>query len=187
MDKIFASLLVGFTFLCLCLSFGGCKKSSPGANNETSRPAASSGSAAKVESKGPQRPELLSEGQKAVCKDVEITLIGTRKAAEYTKTPDEGKEYVVLKFKVKNTGSEKMYGDVSSDLQWLDTDSGRREGYERTTGVKLDNPENSDLAPGQEAEYEAVYMMPKDITEVEFHYVPGYNPIEKARWKIKIQ
>ena len=185
----FAVLLI----LSLYLSLSGCKRSAPEAPRQASSSAESATTtesarpAARVERKAPARPQLLTEGQTAVCEDVEITLLGTRKATEYTKTPDQGKGYVVLRFRVKNTGDEEMYGDISSDLQWRTAQSDRREGYERTTGVRLDNPQESDLAPGKEAEFEAVYMMPNDTTEVEFHYVPGYNPIEKARWNIKIQ
>ncbi len=187
MNKTIVSAFAVLLILSACASLSGCKKSPTEPPAETSQSTESVKPAAKPERKAPARPELLAPGRTAVCEDVEITLLGTRKATEYTKTPDQGKGYVVLRFRVKNLGDEEMYGDVSRNLQWRAAESDRREGYERTTGVDLNNPEDSHLAPGQQAEFEAVYMMPNDTTEVEFHYVPGYNPIEKARWKIKIQ
>ena len=188
MVKRFKSLFVALLIISLSLSLAGCKKSEPQSGSQTSQPAVSSSQVVeKVENKGPVRPELLSEGQKAVFKDVEVTLLGSRKATEHTRTPREGEGYIVLKFRIKNLSDEEMYGDKSSDLQWMDKASDRRNGYERTTGVDLNNPENKNLASGQEAEFEAVYMVPLNLTEVEFHYVPGYDPIEKARWKVMIK
>lgn len=187
MTKTIVSSSAVLLIVSLCVSLSGCKKSQPQTGNEPSTTTEPVSPAAKPKAKAPARPELLAEGGKAVCEDVEITLLGTRKPTEYTKTPRDGEGYVVLRFRVKNTGDEEMYGDICGDLQWRTAASDRRSGYERTTGVDLNNPDESHLAPGQEAEFEAVYMMPNDTTEVEFHYIPGYNPIEKARWNIKIQ
>lgn len=55
------------------------------------------------------------------------------------------------------------------------------------TGVMLRNPDDRKLAPGAEAEFEAVYLTPKALSSLEFHYVPGYDPVEKARWTIPVE
>ena len=119
--------------------------------------------------------------------DLEITLLSAKVTKEYINALKRAIEYIVLRFKTKNIGKEEIYGDVSSDLQWVDKDTGKRNGPERTTGIKLDNPKDSKLAPGVKAEFEREYAVPESLTEVEFHYIPGYNPIEKARWMLGIQ
>lgn len=134
-----------------------------------------------------KQPEILFAGQKAVYKDFEIALLRAKATTEYINGPKEGNKYIVLRFKVKNISKEEKGGDVSRGLQWRDKGEGMRKGPASTTGVKLHNPKEGKLAPGAEAEFEAVYMVPNSLTEVEFHYIPGYDPIEKARWSLKIE
>ncbi len=147
-----------------------------------------SGNAASTQQQsGKGQPELLAASQKAVVEDLEIALLSAKATKEYINGPKAGNKYIVLRFRTKNIGKEAVSGDVSSNLQWLDKDSGRRNGPVRTTGIKLDNPKDSKLAPGAESEFEREYEVPESLGEVEFHYLPGYNPIEKARWRLGIQ
>jgi hypothetical protein len=113
--KKYTLWLAELLILGMVFSSAGCKKAPSDSSSEapkqaeTAKTATTAAPAPKAATK-PARPELLSEGQKAVLKDVEITLLGSRRPAEHTKTPPEGKGYIVLKFRVKNT----------SELQWWD-------------------------------------------------------------------
>jgi hypothetical protein len=62
-----------------------------------------------------------------------------------------GEGYVVLRYRVRNAGTDEADGDLSRDLQRLNASNGMRNGPESMTGVKLQNPENGRLAPGAEA------------------------------------
>lgn len=131
--------------------------------------------------------ELLSPGQSAMYRDLEVTLLSLKKASDYINPPDQGRVYAVLKIKVKNTGTEENSARLFSDLQWLDQANGMRDGTARTTGVTLNNPESWELTPGSENEFEDVYMLPDTMTEAEFHMMKGYNPQPLARWTMVLQ
>lgn len=135
----------------------------------------------------PAQPALLPPGGKVVHDDFEIAVLGARRPTDWVRTPPPGKGYVVLRFRVKNVGRENVRGDVSRSLQWKDPADGMRRGTESSTGVKLNNPDNAKLAPGSEAVFEAVYLAPTAATSLEFHYIAGYGPIEKARWRVKVE
>jgi len=172
--------LGSFLLTGACLSTAGCDK--PPATGSSTAPA-KTGAAPK---KADGRPALLKAGEKAAVKKLEVTLLKAARAKESTKTPPAGEGYVVLRYRVKNTGTDEADGDLSRDLQWLNASNGMRNGPESMTGVKVQNPENARLAPGAEAEFEAVYKAPAGLTELEFHCVQGYDPVEKARWTIAV-
>ncbi|MBU1340566.1 MAG: hypothetical protein KKE44_00720 [Proteobacteria bacterium] len=132
-------------------------------------------------------PALLQPGQPAAYSDLKVTLLSLKRASNFTKNPKKGREYAVLRFRVKNMGKEEASALIISDLQWKDSASGMREGYERTTGVKLNNPKKYDLAPGAQGEFEEVYMFPLNLSQAEFHLMKGYNPKEIARWLMPIK
>lgn len=170
------SLIVG-----LGLGLAGCKPSSSEGQGKPDEAAPAPPS----ETASAGAP-LLRAGQATVYEGLEITPMSLKRAAEFTKAPAEGQGYAVLRFKVKNTGAEEQSSMVGGDLQWAETASGRRNGPESYTGVPTDSSMEFRLAPGAEAVYEEVYQMPKELVEVELHYVPGLDPKEKARWMMKI-
>ena len=164
-----------FMVLILSLSIGlmGCKETS--SEQQTK------------ETKTAKGAEVMQPGQSGVSRDLEVTLLNLKKTSEYINAPKEGQGYGVLRFRVKNIGKEEKSARIISDLQWKDPETGMRNGYERTTGVKLSNPKNYDLAPGAQGEFEEVYMFPNDLSEVEFHLLKGYNPKEVASWMMPIK
>lgn len=143
--------------------------------------------AAQAKEKSGQDSDMLQPGQTAVCRDLEVALLSLKKTGDYINAPDKGQTYVVLRFSVKNIGKKERSARIASDLQWKDAASGMRNGYERTTGVKLNNPKSFDLAPGAQGEFEEVYMVPATLSQVEFHLLKGYNPKEVGRWMMPIQ
>lgn len=138
-------------------------------------------------SQAKERAATLQPGQPAVCRDLEVTLLSLKKTEDYINAPDKDHRYVILRFGVKNVGDEEKSARVASDLQWKEPNSGMRNGYERSTGVKLNNPKSFDLAPGARGEFEEVYMVPSTLSQVEFHLLKGYNPKEVGRWMMPVQ
>ncbi len=169
--------------LLLCTLTVGCKKKASTNSSSSSTPSQT----VKTVQPTPATDIALRPGQTCNDEDFEVTIINAKRATKYTKNPPEGQGYIVLRFKVKNISSEQQYGNISGDLQWKNPKNGMRDNVKRYTGVPLNNPEEMDLQPGQEAEFEEPYLVPNDMTEVEFHYVPGYNPKEKAKWVIPIE
>ncbi len=140
-----------------------------------------------AQAEGGKGPELLQPGQAAAYGELEVTLLSLKKTSEYINGPKPGHVYAVLRFSVKNKGKQEESARMGSSLQWKDQASGNRSAYARTTGVKLNNPKASDLAPGAQGEFEEVYMLPETLSEVEFHLLKSYNPKEVARWMLPIQ
>ncbi|MBU4036265.1 MAG: DUF5067 domain-containing protein [Proteobacteria bacterium] len=167
-------------FLVLILSFAlgmiGCKETSSEGKTKT-----------EGQTKTDEGTSLLQPGQSATSSNLEVTLLSLKKTSEYINGPKTGQGYAVLRFRVKNIGKEEESARIYSDLQWNDPVSGMRNGYERTTGVKLNNPKKYDLEPGAQGEFEEVYMFPNNLSEVEFHLLKGYNPKEVARWMMPIK
>lgn len=177
--------LLSLVLLMGGLVFGvaGCK---PSPTKDADKPGEGAPSAS-AQAPSEAGPKLLQPGQTAKYENLEITLLSLTRAAEYVKAPREGEEYAVLRFRIKNLGQEEESASIGGDLQWRGPDSDRRHGPESYTGVETIIPEGYRLAPGSEGEYEDVYMLPKDLTQVEFHYVPGLDPTEKARWMMSIK
>jgi hypothetical protein len=130
---------------------------------------------------------FLQPGQSAKYKDLEVSLLSLTQTNDYINGPPKGHVYAVLRFRVKNVGDEAASARIYSDLQWKHPETGMRDGYRRTTGVKLNNPKGWELAPGAQGEFEEVYMFPDHLTEAEFHMLKGYNPKELAGWMIPIR
>jgi hypothetical protein len=167
----------------LLSTFAGCKNETTGAN-DTPKPAAQKSSTVKT---GPENDKPLALGESYSGDKFEITLLSARRATQHTKTPKPGTGYIVLSYRVKNLSKQEKYGDQGSDLQWKDPSSGMRNGLVRYSGVNVEDPPNSDLKPGEEAVFESVYALPDGLAQVEFHYVPGYNPKEAAKWLISVE
>lgn len=183
MSRVQASAHVFCVVLSLLLVLTGCKKE-PSSESGSQPQSVAQTSTVK---KGIEGPELMQAGQPVEYENLQITLLSLKRVSEFTKTPDEGQGYAVLRFRVKNIGQEEESARISGDLQWRDQVSGYREGTESYTGVKLNNPKEYNLAPGEQGEYEDVYMFPLNLTNAEFHYLDGYDPKEKARWDMPIE
>ena len=170
-----------FLFFSLFIGLTGCKSSDSDdkANVETK-------SNTTEQAKAVKQSEFLKPGQSAAYGDLEVTLLSVKKTSEYINGPKAGHVYGVLRFRVKNNGKEDDSAMIISDIQWKDNASGMRDGYVRTTGVKLDNPKDYNLAPGAGGEFEEVYTFPENLQEAEFHLMKGYNPKEIARWMMPI-
>lgn len=130
---------------------------------------------------------FLQPGQFAKYEDLEVSLLSLTRTNQYINGPKKGHVYAVLRFRVKNLGKEAASARIYTDLQWKHPQTGMRDGYQRSTGVKLNNPNSYELAPGAQGEFEEVYMFPADLTQAEFHMMKGYNPKELARWMLPIQ
>jgi hypothetical protein len=141
----------------------------------------------KAVSKSGDAQPYLQPGQSAEYKDLEIALLSLTQTDNYINGPKKDCVYAVLRFRVKNMGKEEASARIYGDLQWKHPQTGMRDGYQRTTGVKLNNPEKYELAPGAQGEFEEVYMFPSHLKEAEFHLLKGYNPKELARWMLPIR
>ncbi|WP_035237537.1 hypothetical protein [Desulfobacter vibrioformis] len=131
--------------------------------------------------------DYLTPGQSVMYGVLEVALLSLKRTDDYINGPDKGHFYAVLRFRVKNTGNEETSARIYSDLQWRNPKNGIREGYRRTTGVKLHSTGKYKLLPGTEGEFEEVYMFPDHTLDIQFHLLKGYNPKEVARWRLPIQ
>lgn len=173
---------VALLSLTLCALGTGCgSETSEGTPGPGAKAAAPPGPKAKA------TPSVLEAGDTATCEELEITLLRCRRVDEFTKTPAEGQGYAVLRFRVKNVGTEEEFGLIERDLQWRNPADGMRNGPESYTGVPTANPESLDLAPGAQAEFEGVYQFPLELSEAEFDYLEGYDPKPKATWRIPLE
>lgn len=85
--------------------------------------------------------------------NLEIMITKVEKAAQWINSPGEDREYVVVSFKVTNISNEKQ-SIGADDFQYVRDESGSRESYARTTGVKAD-PDifgGTDIKPGESFE-----------------------------------
>jgi hypothetical protein len=119
----------------------------------------------------------LGIGETGKTDTLEITITGVTKATEWTKTPKEGYEYVLVAIRVTNVTGEEQ-GISAGDFQFFNEDLGHKDCYSRTTGVKAD-PEvfySGDIPPGETFEGTLVFAMPKTMGQVEMEYREGYAP-----------
>lgn len=121
--------------------------------------------------------------------NIELTLLSVKKVPDnnWTKTPPEGYGYVVLRYKVKNIGSESYYAGMGKQIQW--DDNGIRRAYAPYSGVDgyLDLVSPEDLAPGAEGIFDEVYEMRNGLSKVDFAYSPGLGAGWKAHWCLTIE
>ncbi|MFP4483157.1 MAG: DUF4352 domain-containing protein [Thermovirgaceae bacterium] len=119
----------------------------------------------------------LGIGETGNAGSFEITITGVSKASEWTKTPDEGYEYVLVAIRATNITGEEQ-GISAGDFQFFNEDLGHKDGYSRTTGVKADPKVfySENIPPGETFEGTIVFAMPKDMQKVEMEYREGYAP-----------
>jgi len=122
------------------------------------------------------KEKIYGLGEVAIGEGLEITITKAEKASEWINGPKEGREYVVVSFRVKNiSGEEQSIG--ASDFQYVVNDTGSREAYERTTGVQAD-PDTfggETILPGETFEGSLVYGMPIEMRDIEMHYLKSYQ------------
>lgn len=135
----------------------------------------------KAEAEAPLEEEdgkFLHLGQAGRTDNFEITLTAVAKASYWTKDKKEDEEYVVVAVRVVNIANEeKSIG--ANDFQWVDS-KGYRHGMEQYSGVETSEsmPDTfgaHTLSPGESFEGSIVYLIPKNMSRVEFHYIKGYT------------
>jgi hypothetical protein len=119
----------------------------------------------------------LGLGETGKTDTLEITITGVTKATEWTKTPKDGYEYVLVAVRATNISGEEQ-GINAGDFQFFNEDLGHKDGYSRTTGVKADPKVfySADIEPGETFEGTIVFAMPKTMRQVEMEYREGYAP-----------
>jgi len=136
----------------------------------------------------------LKAGEKYVCpvKKVEITLLSVTRVQQYnwTKRPEEGWGYMILRYQVKNNGSEEIYGATRGDfyLQW--DDNGMHRAYAPYSGVHVyykDLKRADDVAPGAQGVFDEVFSVPNAASQVYFDYSPKLGAGWKAKWLMNIE
>lgn len=122
--------------------------------------------------------KFLHLGQAGRTDNFEITLTAVAKASYWTKDKKEDEEFVVVAIRVVNiSNEEKSIG--ANDFQWVDS-QGYRHGIENYSGVETSEsmPDTfgaQTLSPGDSFEGSMVYLIPKNMSRIEFHYLKGYS------------
>lgn len=114
----------------------------------------------------------LQIGQAGKTDTLEITVTKAEKALEWINATAEGREYVVVAFKISNISKEEQ-SVGAGDFQYINDESGSREAYARATGVKAE-PKTfgaADIAPGDTFEGSLVYAVPVKQNRIELHYI----------------
>lgn len=126
----------------------------------------------------------LKIGETGTTDKFEIAVTSATKATEWINSPEKGSEYVIVTVKVKNISKEEDSISVS-DFQYLNKETGSRQGYARTTGTKTDKDTfgAADIAPGATFEGSIVYAVPVSMTQIELHYIEAYKPTPKLRFQ----
>jgi len=122
--------------------------------------------------------KFLHLGQAGRTDIFEITVTAVAKASYWTKDKKEDEEYIVVAVRFVNISNEEE-SIGANDFQWVDS-QGHRHGIEQYSGVKKDEsmPDTfgaKTLSPGESFEGSMVYLMPKNMNRVEFHYLKGYS------------
>jgi hypothetical protein len=122
--------------------------------------------------------KFLHLGQSGRTDIFEITVTAVAKASYWTKDKKEDDEYIVVAVRVLNiSNEEKSIG--ANDFQYVDS-QGYRHGMEQYSGVETSEsmPDTfgaHTLSPGESFEGSIVYLIPKNISRVEYHYIKGYT------------
>jgi hypothetical protein len=122
--------------------------------------------------------KFLHLGQAGRTDLFEITVTAVAKASYWTKEKKEDEEYVVVSIRVVNISNEEN-SIGANDFQWVDS-QGYRNGIEDYSGVKTNESIPAIfgaqwLSPGESFEGSMVYLMPKNMNRIEFHYIKGYT------------
>jgi|GEM_PF-1463717 Telomeric repeat-binding factor 2. len=157
----------GLCLLLVLLTLAGCGETpaEKGANIQTQSTATKQ-----------EEEHIYRIGETGRTDKLEITVTKTEKATEWINSPPEGREYVIVSFQITNL-SEEEQSVGANDFQYVADDTGSRESYVGTTGVKA-NPDifgAADIAPGDSFEGSLVYAIPSEMSHVELHYINSYN------------
>lgn len=149
-----------------------------GCNNESKKDKSEDKAIEKTskETKQAEEKTLFQLNEKGVTENLEIEVTNVVRATQWTKTPTEDREYVVIAIKVTNISNEEQSISVS-DFQYVSDENGNREAYEAYSGVET-NPDTfgaATLTSGETFEGSIVYLMPKALSRIELHYIEGYS------------
>jgi predicted small lipoprotein YifL len=165
--KSLKGLVCGLSLLLALFTLAGCgeKTAEKGANIQSQPPAAK------------QAEERVYQiGEAGSTDALEITITKVEKAAEWINSPAEGREYVIVSFRITNLSKEEQ-SVGAGDFQYVASDTGSRDAFARTTGVEA-NPDTfgaADIAPGESFEGSLVYAMPVEMSHIELHYIKSYS------------
>lgn len=156
-------------FLLMAVLLTGCGETQ-------GQPSADPGSAAG------QITKVYRLGETGKTDELEITVTKAQRAKEWTKTPKEGLEYVVVFIRAKNISGEEQ-SITGNQFGFVMDEAGNRGSYETYTGVPVDLGYSGTMAPGESVEINLVYAMPADMSRIEFHYTEGYAPEPTLRFE----
>lgn len=164
--------------LCMILMFSimtGCNNESKKDKSEDKATEKTTEKSSK-DTKKSEEKTLFQLNEKGITENLEIEVTNVVRATQWTKTPTEDREYVVIAIKVTNISNEEQSISVS-DFQYVSDEDGNREAYEAYSGVET-NPDTfgaATLTPGETFEGSIVYLMPKSLSRIELHYIEGYS------------
>lgn len=127
--------------------------------------------------------KLYQLGETAKTDQLEITVTQVEKAANWTKTPAEGYEYVVISIMARNISNEEQ-SITASQFGFVKDETGNRGSYETYTGVETAHDYSATVAPGENAEISLVFAIPIEMIRIEFHYTVGYSLNPALRFEL---
>lgn len=127
---------------------------------------------------------LLGAGETAEIEKLQITLVGA--LVPKNSSPGGEEKYVILQYKVKNTGASEIKWDGKSIYHFDSTLGEKKEGI-TGTGIETNLPAEGSIAPGATAEFEAVYKVYIGLSQAEFRYNTSQDTPDLAKWKIDIK
>jgi len=171
------SRLESSSLLLLVFVIAGCSVQAPDATagTATSAPPARAADA-----------PALKVGEAGRSGAFEIVVSGVKKAAEWTRNPPAGHEYIVVAVQVTNISREEESLGASA-FGCVQDDEGNRASWERTTGIKTDPATfgAADIAPGGRFAGSLIFAIPVGMSATELHYTEGYALKPALRFQIR--
>lgn len=147
-------------------------------------PTASSQSSGNAVQSKSNPEKILQAGETATLNGMEVTLVNT--STPKNVSADGEYKYVVLRYKIKNTGTAALQWD-NKNIYWYDSTLGEKKGSIKNTGVKTAVVESGTISPGASEEFEAVYKVSISVSNAEFRYYPSSDASYQAKWKLDIK
>lgn len=139
----------------------------------------------KKETKSSEKGKVYGLGEYVKTEHYEVAIVKVTKPTKWRDEPEEGKEYVAVEISVKNISDED--GAVSqSEFQYKGEDGKLHGRYPNTFSGFDVEPETfgaEDLEIGQTFNGTIVYLLPKNMTEVELWYRESYTTTPDAAFK----
>lgn len=162
--RIISGCVCAFALMLALFALAGCGETKEAPLKETKAAAGQAGEEEKV----------YHLGEAGKTDELEITVTKVEKAEEWTKTPEEGLEYVVVFIRARNISKEDQ-SITGNQFGFVRDEKGNRGSYETYTGVPTELDLSGTMAPGESVEINLIYAMPVDMGSVEFHYTVGYS------------